>query len=387
MSATRDPDVARRDVEAEAAIFWAALRGEAPGNSSAWPRILSRARREGVIALLAASNPHCPGRDALRRDAVHAHLSRIALVRRAARALDATGLPWVALKGLTVAVRLYPDPTLRPSGDLDVLVRPADRENAERALVAAGFQPTAHHRELFVGEAGEVDLHVHAINRERVPARGRIRFVEPDWLSATRRLATEAGDLPVLDDDALAVFLSLHLVHHHGGVGARWILDLHRLLAQVPAARVALAEGAAGRAGRTAIRVLNRLAPHLPPRRPEISDSSVFGPSGARPETPSPAIVSEPEATARPGLLDRITARAAFEGTDVPGLRFLHTLRELPLSGGIQFLRETVLPPGRVLDAVAATGTRPPLRLHVSRFARTAISLSRLAWQALNSRT
>jgi hypothetical protein len=58
-----------------------------------------------------------------------------ALVLDRARAAYAGTM--VLLKGLEVAMR-YPKPTLRPFGDLDLLVdRPAD---AQRALLAAGFE-------------------------------------------------------------------------------------------------------------------------------------------------------------------------------------------------------------------------------------------------------
>lgn len=341
--------------------FWVALSGEPVGESE-WNGILARARREGVLPRLASLHPECPGRAAIRREAAFAHMTRVEHVRIVASALDRAGIPWIALKGLALATRLYRDPAERPSGDCDVLVRPDDRERAVAALRQAGFHPSGHHRELFLGESGEVDLHTHAVNRERVPARAKLIASNHDWFEGRGSLATDAGNLPVLDDAHLALFLALHLVHHHGAIGARWILDLHLLLEEYPAAAGLLSSGKAGIAGRTALFVARNLL------------------------APGPAESREPgsEASAA-SYLDRITLHAAAEGADMPGLRFLLTLRELPASSRLSFLRQSLLPERDVLDSVAATGGLSPVRHHAARISRTAFSLARLAWRALDS--
>ncbi len=337
-----------------AIAFWAALVGD-PIDASNWPQILQRARKEGVLPLVAALHPSCPDRSSIRREAAIAHLSRVTLYRRVTAILASTGIPWVAVKGLAAAVLLYADPSERPSGDCDILVRPGDRRTAADALIAAGFRPTPHHAELFVGDEGEVDLHTHAVNRERVPARARLRITEPDWLARRRTIPTEAGPLPVLDDGDLAVFLALHLVHHHGGLGARWLVDLHRLVKSCPEAAHRLERGEAGRAGFTALLLVR----------------SLWHDAG--------------RASTTPGLLDRITLSASRDGEDIPGLRFLHTLRELPIAARLAFLRETLVPARDILDAVAVPRATSPLPLHLRRLAQTAFSITRRAWQAVHS--
>lgn len=351
--------------------FWAALRGEPitdgePMSVEDWSRVVERARREGVLPLIASLQSSCPDRALIRREAAIAHLSRLALYRRVAAAMAPTGVPWAAVKGLAVAQRLYANPADRPSGDCDILVRPADREAAAAALCSAGFHPTPHHAELFVGEEGEVDLHTYAVNRERVAARAGLRIIEPDWLAGRHTIATEAGDLPVLDDEDLAVFLSLHLVHHHGGIGARWLNDLRLLLMTRPAARQRLERGDAGRAGATTLHLLRSLWP------------GEFTPSAA-----APTKTGAPRAPI--GLLDHVTLAAARNGEEVPGLRFLHTLRELPFGAKLAFLVQTLIPSRSVLDAVAVPRAMSPITLHLSQLARTAFSLSRLAWRTINS--
>jgi hypothetical protein len=55
--------------------------------------------------------------------------------------LGDAGIRPLALKGPVMATELYGDVGLRPSGDLDLLVRPHQLTTARRALAAAGFRP------------------------------------------------------------------------------------------------------------------------------------------------------------------------------------------------------------------------------------------------------
>lgn len=52
---------------------------------------------------------------------------------------DALGLPLIVLKGPALAHTMYPDPSWRPFGDLDVLVRSRDWETACEVVRALGF--------------------------------------------------------------------------------------------------------------------------------------------------------------------------------------------------------------------------------------------------------
>jgi hypothetical protein len=71
-------------------------------------------------------------------------------------ALEAAGIPSVLLKGPALARTLYPDPALRQSVDIDVLVQPGDVIAAEAALEGLGYvspmkefhvsQHTYHHQ-------------------------------------------------------------------------------------------------------------------------------------------------------------------------------------------------------------------------------------------------
>ncbi|MEX2628336.1 MAG: nucleotidyltransferase family protein [Tistlia sp.] len=82
------------------------------------------------------------------------------------------GIPIVALKGFASAYQLFPDPDLRAMGDLDLLVRPRDRDRLIALLASQGFAfqvmptrpwgfiSTASYQP-FVSPDGTVNLDIH----------------------------------------------------------------------------------------------------------------------------------------------------------------------------------------------------------------------------------
>jgi hypothetical protein len=59
---------------------------------------------------------------------------------KATEALRQSGIPALALKGVVLAYTTYPDPSLRPMADLDLLVPTGKKEKALEALQEVGFQ-------------------------------------------------------------------------------------------------------------------------------------------------------------------------------------------------------------------------------------------------------
>lgn len=71
--------------------------------------------------------------------------------------------PWLVLKGLPLAARLYPDPACRPCRDLDLLVPLEHRPGAEARLTGLGYQrapgaTTYHHRWIRPGPRDWTDI-------------------------------------------------------------------------------------------------------------------------------------------------------------------------------------------------------------------------------------
>jgi hypothetical protein len=100
---------------------------------------LSDLRAHG-LHLLAARRWRVLGRTVpseLAHDEAHSALTFLTIPLVLAKVRDSYDGPMLILKGPEVAAR-YPHPTLRPFGDIDLLV--PDAEAAQRALLSAGFQ-------------------------------------------------------------------------------------------------------------------------------------------------------------------------------------------------------------------------------------------------------
>jgi hypothetical protein len=153
-------------------------------------------------------------------------------------------LDFLTLKGPALSQALFGSPFIRHSGDIDLLVQPADVLPAEAALLAAGYSPVLHkppltamqlqrymqyrHHFVYQAPAGPARLELHWAMREPY-------FGQPDTesLFARRQSVTLAEKLRVetlSDEDALVNSL-LHGASHHWN-RAKYFLDLLGLLAQ-----------------------------------------------------------------------------------------------------------------------------------------------------------
>lgn len=318
--------------------FWSAVRGESV-SPDAWPGVIERARKDGILGYLAHLHDDLPGRAEIRKLHAAAHLAQLNLLRNVRALMTPQGIPWAVLKGVAIAYWLYPEnPPSRTAGDCDLLVLPEHRPRIEALLADEGFQQSRDHRELFSGPGGQVDLHVALINRERIPSRDAA-VNDVDWTRETQMLDTPEGAIPVLGDKLWSQYLGLHLIHHHGIIGSKWLIDLSRV--PNPDQIAAL-----GRNGQLAV----NLTDHLMRQKP------------FRPRT----------------RLDRAVTRAAWTGEDVRGIRFLLTLRDIPRNRDrMRFLREAIFPDRRVLRSAAMKSGGAPVRTHLLDLARTARALLR----------
>lgn len=147
-------------------------------------------------------------------------------------ALGRAGVRAAPIKGVAYAKYLYVTPAERPMADVDLLVPPAQREDARAVLTEHGFRPAPaaalHHAEAWVREGVAVDLHWNII----APGRGRIDFdavwsrTEPGWPDGARRLEAV---------DAL-LFHLVHLARNRLRLPLINVVDAARLLEQVDAA-------------------------------------------------------------------------------------------------------------------------------------------------------
>src|SRR5712692_8843957 len=123
----------------------------------------------GVLSGLAAEGLPIP-------TSVSARIRSEALLVRALDAMAHRGVEPILLKGYGLAKRLYPDPLMRPTSDVDLLADSDQYRDAEQALVDISLRPTRleppkeakkdhhapnfwGHEKWFSGDAGLVELH------------------------------------------------------------------------------------------------------------------------------------------------------------------------------------------------------------------------------------
>ncbi len=157
-------------------------------------------------------------------------------------ALEAAGIESVLLKGPALARTVYPDPALRQSVDIDLLVRPGDVLAAESVLEGLGyvspkkeFHVSQHefHHQVFEAPGDGMPLELHwALDTE-------FDMFPEGWVEEviTRRIPIRADDLlchaPSHADHLL--FLAFHNVFVHRSEGARLdrIFDTAQVMAQM----------------------------------------------------------------------------------------------------------------------------------------------------------
>ena len=161
------------------------------------------------------------------------------------RALSQARIPLVVLKGACYALTIYPDPGLRPMGDLDVLVPAARLEEAVRIAHSLGYRET--HPEASPGLTQLLSHHVF-LQKNTPPASLEIHYslvadktfkyaVAVDWFwEQVEPLASASSgrfeNLLMLTPTAQLLYAASHLMLQHGGYRAplRWFHDLDRLI-------------------------------------------------------------------------------------------------------------------------------------------------------------
>jgi hypothetical protein len=196
------------------------------GSQRMLPLLASNLGRLGVEdELIPALHGH-------RRQSLAANAHTIAGTREALRALAAAGIETLVLKGAALVASGLCELSLRPIGDVDVLVRPQDRAAAIDVLVAEGWETNIYpswyvrrtlYREhpawVWSRDRAQLDLHWSALHLVRDPA-----AETPLW---QRAMATDIGGVPVLvpsiEDQAMQAWL--HAAEHNPVPPLRWVAD------------------------------------------------------------------------------------------------------------------------------------------------------------------
>lgn len=221
-------------------------------DAAAWHALATRAVRERLgpllyVALQRAGRTEVPAAVQTLLAQAHCRAAAAALYQQQElaailRACAAAQIPCIVLKGSALAVTLYPDPALRPCGDIDLLFHAADIGRVLDLLRCRGFaMPDAE--SLQRGAAGSIGEY-HLTRQGARPA-----IIEPHWRltnnpyygrrlttawfwsqTTTTRIGHEAAT--VLAPHAQFLHLAAHYYLHHGGEQLLWLFDLALLLHQ-----------------------------------------------------------------------------------------------------------------------------------------------------------
>ena len=210
------------------------------------PLLAWRAEREAWVLPPAVADAW----SGARRRAALVALAQHTALRLALERLGGAGIPVVALKGVALAWRHYPEPGLRPMRDLDLLVPEARARQAIALLHDAGFVPVAtdaatlaeafeYGHDLPAQRHAELGVTIELHHRLTDPPQRRGYFTPQ--LSArdmlARAVAVDCGGLsvPCPSPQDLAAHLIVHAVYgHRFDCGPLVLADL-RFLASDPA--------------------------------------------------------------------------------------------------------------------------------------------------------
>lgn len=147
--------------------------------------------------------------------------------------LEQAGIPVIALQGLSLINTLYQDPGLRQLGDMDLMVKPGDKNRLKELLCQAGFwSPYPNYPDLLFKSEVLIDIHTHVLNLDRIESR-RYLFPEnlaPMWEKAIP-LFNQANGLLTLDPSDNFIALAAHALKHSYS-RLIWLADLHECLVE-----------------------------------------------------------------------------------------------------------------------------------------------------------
>lgn len=153
------------------------------------------------------------------------------------RAMKEAGVPVILLKGSALARTVYPDPTLRQSSDIDMIVLPDVIPAAEAVLEKLGYTcpakifhiyPYADHHEKFFAPGKGLRLQLHWATANE------FGLFSDTWLDAafSRRITVNSGGVSFdtfCPADQL-LYLVFHDAFQHRMIRLDWIGDIARVM-------------------------------------------------------------------------------------------------------------------------------------------------------------
>lgn len=161
------------------------------------------------------------------------HAKRMMAIAQIRETLEKAQIPFILLKGVAL-MNLYPEPWMRTSSDVDVLVREEDKSKAEQLFLEAGFNREYEGQydiSFFTQNHFHVELHYTSL--EDYTSIKQSRVMEKAWDYSVQK-RTDAFEYVMLDE----VFYFYHIAHmakhfRNGGNGVRTIIDTWLLNHQI----------------------------------------------------------------------------------------------------------------------------------------------------------
>jgi hypothetical protein len=216
-----------------------------------WPQIVEQACQHGLASLLlyllkqsgkdVEKQPDWrPLVEASQRAAVQYLLIQLAQKQIQQQFIEAS-IASIWIKGIALAQTVYPEPSLRPMGDLDVLIPFDQRERALKAVKQLGYRPW-HDEELLFETTDSLFL-ATARNYALIGGPGNALILELHFRLIGAELPLEylnyfwentcyVGDFQILTPELHLVYLCAHAEVQHGQ-SELYLLryyDLHRLV-------------------------------------------------------------------------------------------------------------------------------------------------------------
>jgi putative nucleotidyltransferase-like protein len=119
----------------------------------------------------------------------------------------------VGMRGIHLANFFYADPSLRPMHDVDILIRPEDRERLHVALEEAGHKPTEYLRSQLVYNINGVIFEIHWSSL--TPKRYRDCLDSDILVSSRQARRTPEGTLYCLPLEQELIIVVTHAFIHH----------------------------------------------------------------------------------------------------------------------------------------------------------------------------
>ena len=202
-------------------------------------RLLRMAESEGLAGQLARNLIRSDLLDALppaarELEETYRRIARDNLGRSAALGefltdLAAGGIPVVVLKGMALLADTYDDPGLRDMSDIDLWIRPGDREAAAARLRHLGYRRVEYYPGTWRRRNVTIDLHTDLLGADRIRTR---RFLlnrtSEELFAATRPVTIHGVPARLLEPADRVFFLVLHAFKHNLEKTV-WLIDLHRL--------------------------------------------------------------------------------------------------------------------------------------------------------------